>query len=128
MAPEQVKSYADKDVRTDIYALGALLYNLLTGELPVSGKSLEDLLKKTETGDLTPCANHENGKGSPSSLESILKKSLALSPDDRYQSVRDLQVDLNKYLGGFATEAENANALKLFSSMSIGIISESISK
>ena len=114
MAPEQVQSYGDKDTRTDIYALGALLYCLMTGKPPVEGDSLDEVLKKTASGQLTNCRVYEITKSLPASLEAIFMKALSLSANERYQNVTAMQVDLNKYLSGFATEAEEANALKLF--------------
>lgn len=102
MAPEQTFSGKIKDERTDIYSLGAILFNLLSHKTPVQGKSIEDIIKKTAYGEIEPL-----DIGSES-LKAITLKALNKNPDNRYESVEEFSADLDKYRHGFATNAENA--------------------
>ena len=114
MAPEQFNDSANVDTRTDIYALGALLYAILTGHKPVNG-TLEKIREKTETGDIIPPI--ERSKDVPSGLNAIVLKAMNLNPDNRYQAVDEMTNDINKYLEGFSPLAEKSgpfNELNLF--------------
>ena len=102
MAPEQTVSGQVKDERTDIYSLGAILFNLLSYETPVQGESIEDIIKKTVNGEI---GTLDIGS---ESLKAITLKALNKSPENRYSSVEEFSTDLDKYRHGFATNAENA--------------------
>lgn len=135
MAPEQaLGKILELDERTDVYALGAILYNILTLNAPITGDNVRELLDKAAAGDMpTPTdfnpqgttAKLEHGPGKiaplghlpgqriPQSLAAVAMKALATAPPDRYQSVGDLQADVTAYQNGFATSAEAAGPLTL---------------
>lgn len=112
MAPEQVTADGDKTCRTDIYALGALLYNLLTNQLPVEGETTDELLKNTRNGKIINPAKRVPDRPISSTLSAIAMKALATDPADRYTSVRALSNDLTHYLSGYSTSAEETGVLK----------------
>jgi serine/threonine protein kinase len=110
MSPEQVKS-EDKNIQSDIYALGCILYNILTGEAPFSG-SLEQILKNTTSSGICPPRVKYPNKHISESLNAIVEKAVKIDPKMRYQSVSDLKNDIKKYLDGYSPLAENASYLK----------------
>lgn len=112
MAPEQIgETNHEHDRRTDIYSLGAILYSLLTFKKPAEG-SLQEILDKTKKGEIkSPDFLNLNCSGS---LSAICMKALATNPKDRYEKVDELLNDLHAYMGGFATNAEDASFLKQF--------------
>ena len=93
MAPEQLLGEA-VDARTDVYALGALLYQTATGERPFQGDLAARLMNAIlhETPQ-TPRAR--NARVSPE-LERIILKCLEKEPENRYQSAREVEVDLRR--------------------------------
>lgn len=124
MAPEQAAGKnTELDARTDIFALGGILYNILTLSAPLTGKTLHELLyknieglidpptwfntrtrhkKRANDGSLVPAWSlpHCPGNQVPESLSKIAMKALATDPDDRYQTVGDLQRDLLSFQHG----------------------------
>jgi len=101
MAPEQIRG-EDRDKRTDIYALGALLYAVLTCRPPVDGDT-DAMLQAAVSGDIVPPT--ERGSGVPESLSAVVTKAMALEPSDRYPSVTDLISDVRAFLGGYSPVA-----------------------
>lgn len=93
LAPEQVCPHGStSDRRSDIYALGAILYQLLLGELPLAGRDTQHW-RQLHAG-VQPRAACEVDSNVPPPLSLILAKALAKEPDARYQSARALAVDL----------------------------------
>lgn len=105
MAPEQAEVGGKKTFQTDIYALGCILFSILTQKATVSG-SIEEMLKATREGltDLPSKLCPELFL--PSTLDSIFSKATALNPQDRYESVRDLKNDISNFLAGYSTSVE----------------------
>ena len=71
-----------------MYSLGALLYTILSYDAPITGASIEDVLKKTLVGEI------EFPKEVPTRLKPVLAKAMALKAEDRYQSVPEFQQEL----------------------------------
>ncbi len=102
-APEQARSdHGAVDVRTDVYALGAILYQMLTGQTPHSG-ALHTLLNAIQHEDPPPPTRLNRDLGGE--LDAIALKALAKEPTERYQSVDALAADIRRYLRGDAVLA-----------------------
>jgi serine/threonine protein phosphatase PrpC len=94
MAPEQVKGRRG-DERTDIYSLGAILYEMTTGSAPFEGESPYVIMNARLTGD--PVAPRKlNGQLTPV-LEEIILHALACEPGQRYRSAAAMKADLDDY-------------------------------
>jgi len=97
MAPEQAVG-AEVDERADVYALGAMLYELLAGAPPHRGKTLDEVLRKVIAGDLEPLARR--APDVPPDLAAIVAKAMARDPGDRYRTAATLAEDLRRYVTG----------------------------
>lgn len=113
MAPEQAAGKNRlKDERTDIYALGAILYALLTFESPLSGRPVNEMISETIQGNISfPDAENQK-RQIPAALQAVVLKAMGRNPEERYQSVDELREDIFAFLGGFAPKAEAASSLK----------------
>jgi serine/threonine protein kinase len=115
MAPEQTISNKEITRQTDIYALGALLYAMLTNQLPVAGNSATEIIKNTQKGNIIPPRRRKPDLKIPTSLAAVAMKALALDPADRYTDVTELRQEIQRYLSGHPTLAENPNIITTFS-------------
>ncbi len=117
MAPEQISSTGPKDDKlSDIYALGAILYSMLTFKPPFAGMSPKNVIHATLDGKL-PSPSEVTFNVIPPSLEAVVNKAMSSEPDSRYHSAEALKKEVVAYLNGFATKAEEAallTVLKLF--------------
>ena len=110
MAPEQIEKGGQKDQSSDIYALGAVLYAICMYKLPIEG-TLDDILDNTVKGKI------EAPTDLPEGLSAVIMRALELKKDNRYSTVTDLKSDLQKYMMGYSTIAEEAGIvteIKLF--------------
>jgi serine/threonine protein kinase len=99
MAPEQAHNRrAEIGVATDVYGLGALLYELLTGRPPFQGWGTRDILRRIESQEQLPV--RQVRPGVPRDFEAICQKCLAKSPSGRFASVQTLAEDLRRFLAG----------------------------
>ena len=97
MSPEQIPDSAEKvSFASDIYALGVLLYQLLTGRLPFVSGNILQVLKMLRDDD--PIAPRQHIPCIPPDLETICLKCLMKKPADRYASAQDLADDLALFL------------------------------
>ncbi|MBK9118120.1 MAG: serine/threonine protein kinase [Phycisphaerales bacterium] len=99
MSPEQALGRADEiDVRTDVWALGALLYELLTGRLPIEirGATLHEALQRIERAE--PAPPSRVARGIAADLDLIVTTALAREKQRRYASAQALSEDLERCL------------------------------
>jgi hypothetical protein len=96
LAPEQLDPDLPIDARTDVYALGAILYELLTGTAPYGGGSVTEVLDAVKRGELR--LPIEIDARVPEALQAIALKAMERRPEDRYQSAREMALDLGRYL------------------------------
>lgn len=92
MAPEQARSAKHVDHRSDVFALGVMLYYLCTGELPFTGSSLVEIIEAKERGSYTPPRRIE--PAIPEKLDLIIGKMIARDPSQRYGDYGELSGDL----------------------------------
>ena len=97
MSPEQTRG-EDVDQRTDIWAFGAMLYEMLTGELPFRGDNEQAMIYSILNKKPRPAS--ELKKEVPSELEHVLKKALAKDANKRYESSDELLMDLENLKAG----------------------------
>src|SRR5689334_19780041 len=96
MSPEQCRA-RPVDRRSDIFALGAILYELTTGAAPFGGASELDILNQIATGRAAPPAWPEAMGAYPSALSEIVLRALAPDPDARFQTMQELQIVLESF-------------------------------
>jgi serine/threonine-protein kinase len=110
MSPEQIQGQA-VDGRSDIFSLGVILYELLTGAKPFEGQNVTTVIHKIVNEN--PIPPRELNPSIHSGLNYVVQKALAKNPDERFQTCRELTESLRNYrsLGGvarrFATLAIN---------------------
>jgi serine/threonine-protein kinase len=102
MAPEQALGDPDAmDERSDVFGLGALLYELVSGQTPYGRpRNINDALFRATGGKVIPLETAAFGIHIPQRLNEIIMKAVAPVPADRYQSVIELQTDVRDFLRG----------------------------
>ena len=116
MSPEQAKGIA-VDIRSDLFSLGVIFYEMLTGELPFKADTvLGMLLKRTQEPPIPPV---KLNPAIPAVLSDIVMKCLAINPAQRYQTASEVLQDLQVFQGSAAPPAKNIKARSLVGSRSI---------
>jgi len=109
MAPEQVEGKVDElDGRTDIFAFGAMVYELATGQKAFQGKTNASVMSKIMQVDPPPMSSLQ--PVTPPALERVVKKCLAKDPDERWQTASDLHGELKWIAEGGAQAGLPATA------------------
>ncbi len=99
MSPEQARAEGHRvDGRSDIFSLGAVLYELLTGRKPFRGDTYLEVIDQILNTEPRPCRQVEDSV--PKELERICLKALAKRVTDRYPTARDMAEDLRVFLEG----------------------------
>ena len=126
MSPEQVKACESVDARADVFSLGAILYEILALAPPYRDVTIHKVLERARTADRETLETVEKGAirkkfswphlpggRMPVAVSAVAMKAIEKEPEARYQSVAEMQADIDAYLNGFATEAENAGLGRL---------------
>jgi hypothetical protein len=103
MAPEQARGNpADMDERSDIFGLGAVLYEIVSGQVPYgNARTQDEILTRAKAGHVIPIdAAAQRIGGVPKRLREIVSKATAPEKEDRYQSVVELQRDVRAFIHG----------------------------
>ncbi|HYN99496.1 MAG TPA: protein kinase, partial [Actinomycetota bacterium] len=91
LSPEQARG-EPVDGRSDIYSLGSLLYQMLTGSLPIKGETYVEMVHKLNSED--PPRPSEENPAVPRKMDAVIMRALAKDPADRYQTGTELAADL----------------------------------
>ncbi len=122
MSPEQA-SGRTVDTRSDIFSLGIVLYEAVTGELPFRGNSESEILAAVRS--LEPSPLHESRREIPRRFSRVVSTCLAKRPEDRFQSAADLQTALQRVtrrsLTGSLTSGAMAPVLKSHRTRTVGL-------
>lgn len=98
MSPEQIDGSQKISETTDIYSLGVLLYELLSGQKAFPGTTTQ-IIRKISNHEYEPLA--KINKNVPAGIIKIIDKAMSYNPEDRYHSAYEMRVEVNKYLSQY---------------------------
>lgn len=96
MSPEQADGAQELGPLSDVYSLGAVLYKILTNEIPVNGQNIRQMRERVIRGELTQPSQVKRGVSKP--LEAVCLKAMARDPQERYPTALELAKDVNRFL------------------------------
>ena len=108
MAPEQVRNSRYVDVRSDVYALGVILYYALGGSLPYDGDSIAELILKV--AEAKPESLAKRNPKIPKKLADVVMRAMSKDPNRRYQTVAEFARALDPFSGGVPFAEPRAEA------------------
>jgi serine/threonine protein kinase len=100
MSPEQARGGEDVDARADVWAVGVLLYECLTGEVPFRAHNYLGVISQVLTEEAAPPSKLRPELGIPAGVESVVMRALEKDRDRRYQEMAELERDLERLLAG----------------------------
>jgi eukaryotic-like serine/threonine-protein kinase len=100
MSPEQARGGEDVDNRADIWALGVMMYECLTGEVPFRANNYLGVISQVLTQEAVTPTRLRPELGIPPAVEKVVMRALEKDRDKRYQSMAVLERDLDRLLGG----------------------------
>jgi Tol biopolymer transport system component len=109
MAPEQLEG-KDADARTDLFALGTVIFEMATGRKAFEGKNQASLIAAILTGHPPPVSTVRTEAALPAALDHVVDRCLAKAPDDRWQTARDVKMELQWIAGGSGASRQVAAA------------------
>jgi serine/threonine-protein kinase len=115
MPPEQADGkILELDERSDIYSLGAILYQILTYFPPYNGTDIYKVLADVQRGNFMPPRKRCPNLKIPRELEAVCVKAMSFEKKDRYQNVQELIKDIRNYIEGFSVSAHPDSFLVKF--------------
>ncbi len=112
MSPEQAKGdIQEVDERSDIYSLGAVLYEILTGHPPFEGKNVKETVAMVMSGNLIDISNLE--PEAPADLCAVVSKTLTLNKSKRYQTAIEVAKEIENFMSGGKIKAYEYSSWEL---------------
>src|SRR5438046_8569606 len=95
MSPEQAQGKTDEiDQRSDIFSFGCILFEAVTGREAFEGKDADESLNKIIREPVAPIS--ELNPAAPADLQRVVRRCLAKDPDERYQTIKDVAIELKE--------------------------------